>query len=130
MEGEIMKKTVTTAASALFLGIFVGVAGGQETAPPSGSAAMHEGHRDQLDTDKSGAVNRAEYQTFMAQAFEKLDTDRDGSLRAGDVSQILTAEQFAAMDDTGDGRVTRAEFMDHVLADFAQADRSGDGQLK
>ncbi|SFU23033.1 EF hand [Mesorhizobium sp. YR577] len=117
-----MKTKVVTAISALLL--CTAVATAQQAAP------MYEGHRDQLDTNDNGSVNRTEYQTFMSDAFKKLDTDGDGSLRAADVGQILTPDQFAAMDRDSNGSVNQPEFMNQVMADFAKADRSGDGQLQ
>jgi hypothetical protein len=37
---------------------------------------------------------------------------------------------FAATDRDGNGSVSQTEFMNQVMADFAKADRSGDGQLQ
>lgn len=65
----------------------------------------------------------------MTKAFGQLDTDRNSNLRSEDVGQLLTAEQFNAMDRDG-GKVSRAEFMNQVMADFANADSSGDGRLQ
>lgn len=92
--------------------------------------AMHEGHKDQLDTNDSGAVNRQEYQAFMAKAFDKLDADTNGSLSKAETADVLDADQFAATDANGDGRVSRDEFMNRVMKDFATADKSGDGRLQ
>ncbi len=93
-------------------------------------AAMQEGHMKQLDTGQDGSVSKAEYQTFMTEAFAKLDKNSNGSLDQGEVTGILTVEQFDALDGNNDDRVTRTEFMAQVMKDFASADRSGDGQLK
>jgi Ca2+-binding EF-hand superfamily protein len=117
-----MKTKIATTVSILLL--CTAIATAQQATP------MHEGHRDHLDTNDNGSVNKAEYQAFMTDAFEKLDTNRDGSLRAADVGQLLTADQFAAMDRDGSGSVSRTEFMNQVMADFAKADSSGDGQLQ
>ena len=92
--------------------------------------AMHEGHKDQLDTNDNGAVSQEEYQAFMADAFNKLDTDGDGNLRSADVGQLLTADQFSSMDRDGNGSVSRDEFMSQVMTDFASADKAGDGRLQ
>jgi Ca2+-binding EF-hand superfamily protein len=117
-----MKTKIATTVSILLL--CTAMATAQQATP------MHEGHRDHLDTNDNGSVNKAEYQAFMTDAFQKLDTNRDGSLRAADVGQLLTADQFAAMDRDGSGSVSRTEFMNQVMADFAKADGSGDGQLQ
>lgn len=118
----MMKTTITTAVSALLL--CTAIATAQQATP------MYEGHRDQLDTNDNGSVSRTEYQAFMTDAFKKLDTDGDGSLRAADVSKVLTPDQFAAMDRDGDGRVSQTEFTNQVMADFTKTDKSGDGQLQ
>ena len=117
-----MKKLVLTAACCLLLGN--GIAAAQQ------SPAMNEGQLNQLDSDKSGSVSKAEYQTFMTAAFTKIDANGDGSISVTEVTKILTPDQFSAMDGNGDKRVSRSEFMRQVMKDFAGADRSGDGQLK
>nr|WP_246666080.1 EF-hand domain-containing protein [Aquamicrobium sp. LC103] len=66
----------------------------------------------------------------MTAAFAKLDANGDGFLGQNELSQITTAAQFASMDANGDGRVSRDEFMNQVMADFATADRGGDGHLR
>lgn len=117
-----MKTKIATTVSALLL--CTAMAAAQQATP------MHEGHRDHLDTNDNGSVNRAEYQAFMTDAFKKLDTESDGSLRAADVGKVLTPDQFAATDRDGNGSVSQTEFMNQVMADFAKADKSGDGQLQ
>ncbi len=92
--------------------------------------AMHQGHKDQLDTDDNGAVSKQEYQAFMGDAFNKLDKNGDGNLRSADVGQLLTTDQFSSMDRDGNGVVSRTEFMNQVNADFASADKGGDGHLQ
>lgn len=92
--------------------------------------AMHEGHKDHLDTNDSGAVNQQEYQAFMTKAFDQLDANKDGSLSQAETTDVLQADQFAATDANRDGRVSRDEFMSQVMKDFAAADKSGDGRLQ
>ncbi|MCA1367502.1 EF-hand domain-containing protein [Bradyrhizobium sp. BRP14] len=92
--------------------------------------AMNQGQMDRLDRDKSGAVDRSEYQAFMTAAFANLDRNKDGSLRSEEVAQVLNAQQFAATDANGDGRISQNEFLNRVMADFKSADRSGDGSLQ
>jgi len=117
-----MKTKIATAVSALLL--CTAIATAQQATP------MYEGHRDQLDTNDNGSVNRTEYQAFMTDAFKKLDTNGDGNLRADEVGQLMTPDQFAATDRDGNGSVSRTEFMNQVMADFAKADKSGDGQVQ
>ncbi|WP_455269880.1 EF-hand domain-containing protein [Rhizobium herbae] len=92
--------------------------------------SIHQGHKDKLDSNSNGAVERSEYQAFMTTAFTNLDKSKDGSLQSVEVSQILTAEQFSQSDVDHNGVVSQSEFMKRVMADFAAADRSGDGNLQ
>ncbi|MGH6763068.1 MAG: EF-hand domain-containing protein [Phyllobacterium sp.] len=117
-----MRTIILTAACSLLLA--TGVAGAQQ------APAMHQGHLDQLDTNKSGGVSKAEYQAFMNAAFTQIDANGDGFISQGEVTKTLTANQFTTLDANKDGRVSKKEFMSQVMKDFAAADRGGDGQLK
>lgn len=94
------------------------------------SGAMHEGHKNQLDTNKDGQVQRSEYQAFMRAAFAGLDKNKNGVLERSEAQMVLSADQFAATDTNSNGSVSQTEFMNRVMADFAAADRSGDGKLQ
>ena len=115
-----MKSLITASACALLVCTNLAMA----------QQAMHQGHKDHLDTDDNGAVSQQEYQAFMGDAFNKLDADGDGNLRSADVGKILTAGQFSSMDRDGNNVVSRTEFLNQVRADFASADKSGDGHLQ
>lgn len=117
-----MRKFILTAACGVIFGSGIAVA---QQAP-----AIHEGHLNQIDTNKSGGVSKAEYQTFMTAAFTKIDVNGDGSMTQSEVTKVLTADQLSSMDANKDGSVSRDEFMRQVMKDFASADRGGDGQLK
>jgi hypothetical protein len=92
--------------------------------------ALSQGQEDYVDTDHSGAVQRGELDVFVDQAFVHLDANKDGVLVLTEVTEILTAEQFAAIDDNGDGKISKAELLKQAHADFAAADHDHDGQLK
>jgi hypothetical protein len=66
----------------------------------------------------------------MTESFAKLDRNGDGVLVESEVTEVLTPEQFAAIDANRDDRASRNEFLRRVMSDFARADRGGDGQLK
>ena len=91
--------------------------------------ALHEGHLNTLDAEQSGSVSQAEYQSFMQDAFATLDANGDGVLVESEASVVLSPEQFGQTDANRDGRVTRQEFMNQVMGDFAAGDRDRDGQL-
>jgi hypothetical protein len=88
------------------------------------------GHSERLDTDDDGAVERSEFDRFMEAAFVHLDADETGSLDAAEMSEILSPAQITELDDNGDGRVSRSEFMAQGAEDFRGADTDGDGQLE
>ncbi|KXF74862.1 hypothetical protein ATN84_21790 [Paramesorhizobium deserti] len=115
-----MKSIIATMVSALL--VCTGAAMAQE--------AMYKGQQDHIDADKSGEVSRQEYQAFMTNAFGKLDADKNGSLSQAETANILTADQFAATDANGDGRVSKDELMNRVMQDFSAADKNGDGSLQ
>jgi hypothetical protein len=94
------------------------------------AASIYQGHKDRLDSNSNGTVERSEYQAFMTTAFTSLDTNKDGSLQSTEVSKVLTTQQFALSDANRDGVVGQSEFMDRVMNDFTAADRSGDGNLQ
>lgn len=92
--------------------------------------AMHEGHKDQLDTNDNGSVSQQEYQSFMSNAFKKLDVNKNGALDKSETTDVLSAGQFTATDKNKDGSVSHKELMDRVMQDFTVADKSGDGYLQ
>lgn len=94
------------------------------------TAQMRQGHKDQLDANKDGTVQRSEYQTYMRTAFTNLDKNKNGGLEASEVGGVLTTDQFAATDANSNGSISQTEFMNRVMADFASADKSGDGKLQ
>ena len=93
-------------------------------------AAMYQGQMDRLDVNSSKTVDRSEYEAFMGTAFVSLDKNKDGNLKADETVQILTVEQFTLTDANHDGRITKSEFMQRVMADFATADRDRNGNLQ
>lgn len=117
-----MKNSLAAAMLALLVGTGTTLA--------QDGSALHDAHLNHLDRDKSGSISLPEYQLFMSEAFSKLDKGHKGYLTKRDVSSILTAQQFTAVDSNRDGRVTRSEFLEHVTRDFRNADKSGDGHLK
>jgi Ca2+-binding EF-hand superfamily protein len=94
------------------------------------SAALHQGHKDALDTNKNGTVERSEYQVYMQSAFTNLDKNKDGKLDKSEMGSVLTEAQFTATDANGNGSLSQTELMHRVMADFASADQDGDGKLQ
>ncbi|MBY5669962.1 EF-hand domain-containing protein [Rhizobium leguminosarum] len=103
-----------------------GAAAQQQQQPGS----MYQGQIDRLDANTSKTVERSEYETFMGTAFGSLDKNKDDSLQSDETVQILTVEQFTLTDANNNGRISRSEFMQRVMADFATADHDRDGNLQ
>ncbi|MEM7076566.1 MAG: EF-hand domain-containing protein [Pseudomonadota bacterium] len=82
-----------------------------------------------LDTDGDGAISGPEYAEFAYFAFRTIDTNDSGTLSPNEVEKHLTSDDFAIMDTNGDGRISKKEWAAQLNADFAAADRDGDGAL-
>lgn len=119
--------------------------GGMQRGAHKGSRGGRGGQGGQgmamLDTDKDGAISKAEHDKH----FETLDTDRDGKISATE-QQAARDKMRAGMrqaradrgqgtcraDGNGDGVVTRAEaekFGPRMLPRFDAADTNRDGKL-
>src|SRR5690606_36586516 len=118
-----MKKAFATTLCLGFAGI--GAAHAQQSSVPR----IHHAQLEPLDTDKSGAVSKGEDQTFMGQAFAKLDVNGDKRLSQDELASVVAHEQIVAMDTSRDGCVDQAELMNTVMADFTASNTDGDGQL-
>ena len=81
------------------------------------------------DIDADGTISLDEYRVFVSNAFIELDPDADNHLDPADLEGVADAAAFAAMDGDGDGRVSRMEFDEQMLADFGAADLDGNGLL-
>jgi Ca2+-binding EF-hand superfamily protein len=98
----------------------------------SGTASAQNlttGHSERLDMDDDGAVEGSEFDAFMSAAFAHLDTNKDGSLDASEMRELLTPAQVTDLDANSDGMVSRSEFVAQGQEDFRGADKDGDGQL-
>lgn len=87
-------------------------------------------HFSQLDRNKSGGISKDEYEQFMRESFQKLDTDGNKRLNKTEAGAVLTPEQFASVDRNGDGELTLDEFIEHVMRDFDRYDYDKDGTLR
>lgn len=91
--------------------------------------AITSDHLGALDANGNGAVDRAEFETFMQVTFTKLDANGDGVLTVKEASEVIPADAFAAADANGDGKLSGSEFTAVVTDDFRKADLDGDGKL-
>ncbi len=88
----------------------------------------------EADADHDGRISRAEYQAARAARFARLDRNRDGYVGPDDAPRMARrraggklAQLERALDADGDGRVSRAEFVDGPARLFDLADANHDG---
>lgn len=113
-----------------------------ETLPPAARLLV-------VDTDGDGTVSAAEADSFAADYFAVIDTDRDGIVRRGeyvgaelhgvwwrwlsgvspDVRASFLADGFTRRDLDGDGGVTVSEFVARTRTDYATSDDDSDGRV-
>lgn len=90
-----------------------------------------------MDTDQNGMVSRAEFMRFMEAEFEALDIDHNGELDPGELAhtQIWAAgagrveQLLRLMDKDRNGKVSRAEYMRFMEAEFNRLDVDRSGEL-
>jgi hypothetical protein len=116
----------------------------------TGSACAADGQRArqvfrQMDQNGDRALQFTEIQAARASLFDRLDANRNGFLDNGEAQaglqrvreggrlQMATAEgletQARRMDANGDGRITRAEFVQFIPDRLQRADANGDRSL-
>ena len=91
---------------------------------------MYEGQLNQLDTSKDGAVSKAEYQSFMNARVCQARQERQRLAGHGRGQGGADAAAVRLARQKHDGKVSKKEFMNQVMSDFASADHNGDGTLK
>jgi hypothetical protein len=99
----------------------------------SGAAALAQdmttGHVTALDANADGAVDAAELDAWVGQAFARLDANGDGYLTVSESTVVMTPEQWTAANTNGDDGLSRQELQAQAAKDFAAADRNADGKL-
>jgi len=82
-----------------------------------------------LDADGNLQVTPDEMMGQMDKLFADMDVSGNGVLEYTEVSEFIPREVFDDADQSGDGRVSLAEYRLQVLEDFQSADRDRDGVL-
>lgn len=126
-----MKRLILSAAC---LAMTAGLApSGAQAASRSPGAAM-----DKADANHDGYVTREEFKAARAAQFERLDRNKDGVVTLAEFPRLAKSNRPKAQtlkavitqaDHDGDGRVTRAEFVDGPSPLFDRADSDHDGRL-
>ncbi|SRR5690554_140086 len=94
-----------------------------------GTTGMTHEQFNHIDTDGSGTISEVEYYRFMEGAFVKLDTDGNNTLEETETTNILTPDQFTKVDVNEDRRISREEFLGHVMSEFHYHDNNKNGEL-
>ncbi|KRA73910.1 signal transduction protein [Caulobacter sp. Root656] len=93
---------------------------------------------DKADTNHDGDITRDEFKASRAAQFARLDRNGDSMVTLSEFPRLAKSNRPKAQklkaviqyaDRDGDGRVTRAEFVDGPSPLFDRADRDHDGRL-
>lgn len=120
---KIVTRTGSLTA-ALLLALLTGGAMAQtpSASPPAAPAQTGKADAGKTNPGTPDTVNRPmtepEYHARMEAAFDKQDINGDGYLTRSPLLNEATAEQVAAMDTDGDGRISKAEFLDYAMKNF------------
>ena len=144
-----MLKSLLIPAAALFLATPILsnsalAAPGDQPAPPAASAGRANSGIMRYDTNKDGAVDRAEWKAGQEARFQSLDTNKDGKLTPDELvartpvagnSALPNDRQaerqsayFQRLDADKDGTVSLSEFLADADRNFARCDVNKDGR--
>ena len=82
-----------------------------------------------IDTDHDGSISLDEAKAAAATKFDALDTDKEGTLDAGELTGILSPAAVKKADKDKDATLDKPEFLALVEKLFKQADVDHDGTL-
>ena len=122
-----MNKTLTRASlAALLLAGFAAptMAASTDQTPNDKSLILSK-----IDPDNDGTVSLDEAKKAAAAAFDAMDTDKEGTLDASELTGIVGHGAIAKADTDKDGTLDKAEFLALVEKTFAAADPDKDGTL-
>lgn len=91
--------------------------------------ALTDQHLAAIDTDGDGKVSETEFLAYLGRIHQALDADANRVVTWSEAEGRMLREHFDAIDSNGDGRISQAEMEAQGKADYASADRDGDGDL-
>ena len=86
-------------------------------------------HRWAINTDRDRTVDLAEAKKAASDVFDKLDTDKDGTLNIKELQGRLSRKDFIGADRDNDQTLSKDEYLAVVEQRFKSADADGDGSV-
>lgn len=117
-----MSSHIRTAA--LMSLLFVVIPAGHALAASAGQKAVAMN-----DPDKDGTVDLMEAQAAATALFDKVDTDKEGTVDAKELGGRISKKDLKRSDPDGDGTLDKKEYLAIVEERFKAADPDGDGTL-
>ena len=82
-----------------------------------------------IDPDNDGTVDLNEAKKAASALFDKLDTDKDGTLTTKELQGRLSRNEFKAADPDKDATLSKDEYLALVESRFKVADVNGEGTV-
>lgn len=131
----MLKSSVVAAVAVAVFGVSAAVA--QATPQPGQQERRGQmGQLMQADANGDGRVTKDEIRARRSQAFDRRDANKDGFVSADEAPQREARRTgggdnagFMRADADGDGKVSRAEFVDRDFGGFDRIDANKDGAV-
>lgn len=98
-------------------------------ARPGGGMRGPGGGLARMDGDGDGRVTRAEFDTSSRTRFDRMDTNKDGTVDATEMAALSGGGRGLRADINGDGKLTQGEYDAQTKERFDRLDVNGDGVL-
>ena len=102
---------------------------GLVAATPAAARAQRSNPVAQFDADNDGTVDLAEAKKAAGDLFDKLDTDKEGTLSLKELGGRVGRKDLSAADPDHDSTLTKNEYLAVVEQRFKAADSDNDGTL-
>jgi hypothetical protein len=93
------------------------------------AAAMAQG-LPAIDANGDGAVDRAEFDAYVASSFAAMDANDDGYITEAESAAYMPADLYASANSNGDDGISLQEYQAQGERDWTTADKDGDGILR